>query len=1063
MNLAELAIRRPIFITSLVILMLATGLVSLKRLPVDMYPKINSPTLMVRSVYPGAGPEEVEKLVSKPLEEAISTLPGIKTVRSTSKEGISVVVAEFALEVDLRDADQQLRDRVYATRQRMPEDVQDPAIRRFDPSDMPVITLALSADMAPDKIYDLADQKIKPLLEQVSQVGLVEILGGRKREIHVELDQDKLRNYEVSASMVAARVAAAGQNIPAGKSRNEATETVFRTLGEFSSLDDIAQTVVTFMGNDVGVSIRDLGQVADSLEDETSRTFVNGRPALFFMVFRQSDANIIQVVDDLKARVEKIQASLDTMPQKPRISVVLDSAKGIRDNVTDVKEAIFMGILLTILVVYFFLASWRSTFITGLALPNSLIGAFILMSMMGFSINIMSMMALSLAVGLLIDDAIVVRENIFRHMEMGKPPVKAALEGTKEVTLAVLGTSLTIMAVFGPIGFLSGMVGQFFKEFGLTMVFIIIISTFDALTIAPMLSAYFASPPKTGKTKPKTRLAAAVTRGLTGPLNQAVDGFQQWMVRLVAFYERALWYSLSHPFKILGGSALIFVLSLFLIAFIPKGFFQRPDQGEFVVALEMAPGTSLLAMDQLAGRVTGELAKNPEVETTIITVGSRDLESNVAEITLKLVDESRRDVSTQEMKDRVKQQLAPYQSLAFPTVKDMGGGGGGGRRSFMLNITGENLDQVEQVARKIYQKLQDHPALDGVKLDYQTGKPEFQALVDNRRAEQLGVSSVTIGQELRTLVEGTTPAVFRENGLEYNIRVRLKEDQRDLQANYAKTLVPNINNSLVRLKDVAKPVEATSASAINRENRVRYIQINADVNPKGPGLGKAISDVDKFFTETGLPPGMNYQMPGQAENMKEMQASMGTAMGLGVLFIYLVLASLYESFITPFTLMLVLPLAAIGAFWALFITQTTLDIFSMIGFVLLLGIATKNSILLVDYTHQLVEKGMGRAEALVLAGKTRLRPILMTSFALIAGMLPVAVGFSEVSRQRSSMGITVIGGIITSTILTLVVVPAAYIYIDNFRLWSKRLVQKLLGNTPTEPSPKESPSKKGGK
>ncbi len=1035
MNLAELSIKRPIFITCIVLLMMVLGWMSLNKMPVDLFPNVTFPIVMVNTPYPGAGPVEVETQISKVLEDEISTLPGIKSIKSINKEGISTVIAEFTLETDIKYAEQQIRDRVGSAKRKLPADIKEPMIRRIDPADQPVLILSLNAELPEGEMFDLADEILKPKIEQVPQVGLVETIGGRKREIQVLLDRNKLKSYGISANQLAARIGAAGQNIPAGKVNEPKIEMVFRTLGEFKSLNDIKNTIINFLGNDVPVTVGDVGEVVDTLEDEKSESFVNGKKSLLLMVFRQSGSNTIAVVEAVKKRIEKINEEISLLPGKPQISMVRDGSKVIEANVLDVKESILIGILLTFIVVYLFLGSGRSTFITGLAIPNSLIGAFLLMSAAGFSINIMSLLALSLSVGLLIDDAIVVRENIFRHIEMGIKPKIAALTGTKEVTLAVVATTFAVLAVFGPIGFLEGVVGQFFKEFGLTICFAMAISLFDALTVAPMLSAYYAG------SIHKTEDESGIWARTMGRALKAFDRFQTWLENQ---YEKTIIATLKRPILVLSSALFIFIFSLFLTKYIPKTFLPPQDTGEFSVGLEMAPGTNLARMSEVAKAVDDTLRANKEVATTVMFLGSRDGESNIATFFVTLVHAKQRKVNTNEMKDIVREQLKKF-SIAKPVVKEIDMVGGG-QRPFNVNIIGPDLKEIEDISNKLFAKLERHPGLKDIQISSKSGKPEFQVAIDNRKAEQLGVSTLVAGAELRTLVEGSTPAVYREFGKEYEIRVRLKEDQRNIREDFDKINVPNINFSLVKLPLIATPVQTTGPATINRQDRGRYVSISGDIAPKGPGMGGVMADVTRILEkEIKLPPGVRYAFVGQAENFKELGYSLSMAAALGVLFIYLVLASLYESFITPFTIMLVLPLAACGAFIALFITQSTLDIFSMIGCIMLLGIASKNSILLVDYTNQLVAEGMDLKTAIVKAGKIRLRPILMTSIALIAGMLPIAIGLNEASKQRTSMGIAIIGGLVSSTLLTLVVVPAAFSYIERFRTWSGNLVKRLVG------------------
>jgi HAE1 family hydrophobic/amphiphilic exporter-1 len=1039
-NLASLSIKRPVFITCIVTVILVVGWLSLRSLPVDLFPNVTFPIVTVTTTYPGAGPEEVETLVSKIYEEELSNVPGLKKLSSRNLEAVSIIIAEFNLDVDIKYAEQQVRDKVAAARKKLPEDIDEPVIRKIDPADQPIITISVESDLPDGELFQYVDKKIKPMIEQVNQVGLVEIYGGRKREIKVELDRKKLKAREISASQVSERLKISGQNIPAGKISGDNSDTVFRTLGEYKTIKEIESTIVNFLGNDVPITVKDVGSVKDSLEERKTYAYYNGKSSILLSVYKQSGSNTIGVAKGIKKQVEKINATLKTQNQKMSLQVVRDGSKAIDANVYDVYETIIIGMILTIIVVFFFLGSLRSTIITGLALPNSLLGAFILLAAAGFTVNIMTLLALSLAVGLLIDDAIVVRENIFRHIEMGAEPVKAAIDGTTEVTLAVVATTLTVIAVFAPISFLDGVVGQFFKEFGLTVCFAMMISLFDALTMAPMLSAYFA-----GKvdhhdpTKPKVK--KGIWDNTVGVLLDKFNDFQNWLEEI---YVGVLHFTLRRPFIVLLVSTLIFFASFAALKFVPKTFLPAQDAGEFMVSIDQKPGTSLDGMNGLGQEVDKLIRENKEVAYTVLQVGDQNGQPEKASIFVTLVDSKlRKGINTTAVKARVRDQLKPF-AAANPAVKDIDSVGGG-QRPFNVNIVGDDMKEIEKYSGLLLEKLKNHPALLDVDTSSRPGKPEFQVVPDRYRAERLGVSTTLLGAELRTQVEGSTPAVFRELGEEYDIRVRMKEDQRDIKAAFNSIYIPNINNSLIKLSNVAKPFDTTGPANINRQDRGRYIQISADVAPNGPGMGGAITDIKRILDEElKLPSNMRYQFVGQAENFQELMVNMIVAGGLGIMFIYFVLASLYESFVTPFTIMLVLPLAMCGAFYALALTGASLDLFSMIGCIMLLGVATKNSILLVDYAHQQVEGGMSLSEAIIASGRARLRPILMTSFALIGGMLPLAIGLNEASKQRTSMGIAVIGGLISSTLLTLVVIPAAYSYVERFRVWSGNIMKKIF-------------------
>jgi HAE1 family hydrophobic/amphiphilic exporter-1 len=1045
-NLADLSIKRPVFVTSIVLVLIAVGFLSLTKMSVDLFPNVTFPVVIVQTTWNGAGPEEVETLVSRPLEDQISTVAGIKTLSSNNTDGVSLVVAEFDIGTDIKDAEQQVRARVSTAKRILPSDIDEPIIRRIDPADQPVVIIALTSELPPAQLFELADKTLRPRIEQVDQVGLVQVTGGREREIRVDLDRKKLRQYDLSAMAIAGRISSAGQNVPAGKVDQSIKELSFRTLGQFQQVKDINNVIVSFFGNDVAVKVSDVGQVVDTVKDEQSRAFVNGKKSIFLLVFRQSGANTIAVADAVKKRIGKINDEFRSLKIDGVVSVVRDGAQPIRANVADVEESILIGIGLTILVVYFFLGSGRSTFITGLALPNSLLGAFFLMSLAGFSINLMSLLALSLAVGLLIDDAIVVRENIFRHVAMGKSSIKAASDGTKEVLLAVIATTGAVVAVFGPVGFLSGIVGQFFKEFALTVCFAMVISLFDAVTMAPMLSAYFAGAHghATGPSK------NIIGRFWQATMGRVLKGFDRFQTNLENGYAKIVGW-VTKDWKTSGltilGALLIFFASLLAASKVPKTFLPPSDTGEFQVSLDAEPGTSVEGMSEIANRVDAVIRANHEVAQSVMFVGdSQTLEANKASFFISMIPfKQRKNLSTTQFKAKMREELKVFAEYR-PIVKDIDTVGGG-QRPFTMNINGSDLSTVQKEAQKVFEWLKTNNALLDVDISYRAGKPEFQIIPDKEKTELLGIATTIMGNELRTQIEGTRAAVFREHGEEYDIRVRMQPDQRDLKASFNDVYVPNVNQTMVRLRDVAKPVETVSPASITRQDRSRYIKIEADINPDGPGMGAVMNEINQRLSSgpNALPSGLTYKFVGQAENFQELISSIIIAMSLGVLFIYLVLASLYESFVTPFTILLVIPLAACGAFFALLVAHESLNIFSMIGCVMLLGVATKNSILLVDYTNQLLKAGKSMQEAVVEAGRVRLRPILMTTLALIAGMLPIAIGLNEASKQRTAMGVAIVGGLISSTLLTLLVVPAAFSYLERYRRWSLALVRRTVG------------------
>jgi hydrophobic/amphiphilic exporter-1 (mainly G- bacteria), HAE1 family len=1031
MNLAELSIKSPIFITCLVALMIIVGIISFRNMPVDQFPDVTFPIVFAEIDYPGASPIDVERQISKIVEDEVSSLPGLDTVSSNNYDSVSIIVIKFGLGVDIKEAEQQVRNRIANVRNKLPDDIKEPIIRRFDPADQPIITLAINSKLNPADLYDVANEQIKPLLERVQDVGLVRIVGGQKKEIQVIVDKNKLQDRRLSMLQVSQRIGDTSKDIPIGKFENPSNETVLRTVGEFKDLNQLKDVSVNFVGSDRPVKLSEIAVVKESLEKAQRFSSINGDNALFLQVYKQSGANTVAVSERIKKQIENANLLMQEKKVDAKVVLVRDSSIPIQLNVLDVKESIFFGIILCIIVVFFFLGSARSTFITGLALPNSLLGGFVMMYFMGFSLNIMTLIALSLAVGLLIDDAIVVRENIFRHLEMGKHPIQAALEGTKEVSLAVIATTMVVIAVFGPIAFVPGIIGQFFKQFGLTVVFTMLISLFDAFTVAPMLSAYLAT-----KNEHK--------KG-TGILNRLLNAFDKFQTFLEDTYESVLRWTVNHRKTVLGVAIVGFFASMYSGKYIAKTFLPPNDLGEFSVSLENPVGTSLEGTHAYAKKIEQVIKSLPEVNLVALTVGSTTFESNKADFYVHLVDKkARHGQSTEDIKTKLRAEFKKYSGEAILAVTDVDISGGG-QKPLNLFLVGDDLDQLATYTLALQKKIQAIPGLIDVDTNFRAGSPEYHVVFDRDKSEALGISTVQAGGELRNRTEGVVPAVYHKNGIEYDIRVMFSEEEKDLMKNFNTTFVPNQNMNMVPLSRVSTAEKVTGYSQINRQNKGRYISITANLGPGGQ-LGAATAEIDKLLAGEMKPPvGITYRYDGQAKDFVELMTNMSVAMGFGVILIYLVLSSLYESFITPFTILLALPLAISGAFGALLIFNKSIDIFSIIGLILLMGVAAKNSILLVDYTKHMLAEGLEMNEALIKACRTRLRPILMTSLALIASTLPIAIGVTALGTQRQSMGVAIIGGVVSSTLLTLIVVPAAFAYIEGFRVWSGVKIAKLRG------------------
>lgn len=1049
MNLASLSIKRPTFVFSILVAMIIIGLIFMSRMQIRMFPDVEYPYVVVTVQYDGAGPEEIENRISRMVENALSAISGLKHINSISQDGYSTTYVEFDLNTDPEIALQEVKDKIAEIRRRFPDGIEEPVVMKLDPEQMPIMTVSLKADLDPKDLYDFGDEYYRKELLRVDGISRIWMVGGQRREIQVLVDRQKLDEYDTTLTDVSQSIENNSLNVPVGRISIGDNDISFRSMGEYRNVEDIEHVVINFHGNDVPISIGDVGKVRDTVMERFTRGRINIRDdgelireqSFQFRIYKQSKANEVKISDGVTAKVKELNERYKDFPGKPYLTIVTDNALPIKANIKDVRNTIFEGIFLAVVVVYFFLASWRSTFITALALPNSLIGAFIFMYLFNFSINIISLMSLSLAVGLLIDDAIVVRENIYRHYEEGEEPDVAAQKGTDEVALAVIATTSSVIAVFLPVGFLSGLIGQFFKEFGLTVVFAMFISVLDALTIAPMLSAYIIPSHKETKKKKSNAFVTAFTKFFRTITVVWFDKVYYWIVRI---YERLIRLIIRNKIKVLLITALIFGASLSLVKKIPTNFVPSSEIGEFNIAVETDPGASLARTDAVCLQIEDIIMEMPEVEFAVVSIGNNNRELNIANIFVRLVDYKQRERSTDEVKQIIRDRLKQTLDKTIVISVNDASGPGGGQKPFSLLLYGRDNKQLSTLAERLVTKFKEIPGLVDVNTNYRSGKPELQIDIDPKKAKQFGINSVMAGSELRAMVEGNIPAVFRSDGLEYDIRVRFEDEQRTLMDSFNDLYVFNKNGKRVKLSRFATLKEAEGPTKIYRRDRSRYIQISGNLQ-KGASLGPIQSEVQRIINDHKNNPvnkalwsDVTFGYSGNLDEMQDLFKNIAVAAVLSVIFIYMVLASLYESIVTPLTIMVALPLAAVGGLLALYFTKGSLDMFTMIGFIMLLGIVAKNSIILVDYIQQLMRRGKCVNDAIIEAGKVRLRPILMTSFALAGGMLPTALALSEVGKFRQSMGIVIIGGIISSTILTLLVIPAIFEYMDSFRVWTRK-------------------------
>lgn len=1015
MILSEISIRRPVFTAMVTIALMTLGLLGARNLGVDLYPNVEFPFVVVVTSYPGAGPEEVEQLVTKRIEEAVSGINGVDKVNSYSRDSTSTVVIQFKLKTDPKAAAADVRDKVAGARGDLPKDIDDPVVQRFDPTAIPVLTYALSSTRDPAEARRIAEDVVKPRFEAVDGVAAVTVVGGLEREVHVFVAPDRLEALGLSLSGLAAQLGADAFDLPSGRITTGPAELSVKTAGRFRSLAALRGYVVARLPSGAQVTLGEIARIEDGYAEARTRTRLDGQPAVLLEIQKQGGTNTVAIANASYRVAEKLQAAL---PSDVRLYRALDLSTFIRQNVSGVTEAILFGGAMAILVIFVFMLDWRSTLISALSLPTSVVTTFLVMWWFGFSFNMMTLMGLSLAIGLLIDDAVVVRENIYRHMEQGEDAITAARRGTAEIGLAVMATTFTIVAVFVPVAFTGGMVGQFFREFGITVAGAVLVSLFVSFTLDPMMSARVMKPVAPG------HHAGLRAHRLFGPIVRGLDALDRG-------YREALAWALGHRKTIAALATGLFVGSLVLASTMGSEFFAPEDRGEFMIQLEAPAGTSLDEMDRVTAAVEAVARKNPEVRSVVTTVGP-NADVNKATVRVFATKKAERKVSQWEIQDALRGELAAFPALkvAFAEMDYMGGGT---EYPVTFYVRGDDYGAIQRAAVQALQVLKRVRGVKDADMSFRPGLPEAEIRVDRARAADLGTSVGEVARTARLALEGEVVAKYREGDRDYDIRVQLAPEARRVVDVLPALTVPAAarGGQLVRLADVAHVAAGTGPATIERMDRQRQISLTANV--EGRSLGEVVADVDR-----GLAPlardGIRFVWAGQADDMKETFANMLLALVVAVLFIYFVLASQFESFVHPFTIMASLPLAIVGALLLLFIAGLHISLAVWIGLILLMGLVTKNAILLVDLTNALRASGKGMQEALLEAGPTRLRPILMTSAAMVLGMLPSALTRGEGSEFRAPMSIAVIGGVVASTFLTLVVVPVVYTWLDRFTL-----------------------------
>lgn len=1010
MKLTEISIKRPVFATVIIMALVVLGLVSYMSLDVDQYPNVEMPVVAVTVLYPGASPEQVEAKVTQEVEEAVGEVAGVDHITSTVGEGSSTTVIQFTMETNVDAAAQNVRDKLGVLQAKLPQEAKAPIVSRFDPADTPIMSIALTGNLSQRELTVLAEDFITKRLKAVNGVASVDVKGGLDREIQIQVDSNQMAAYGLTIPEVLNGLKNENVDSPGGKVTDGQRETDLRAVGKITSTSQFLNVPVGARGG-VQLYLKNIATIKDTTEEIGTITKLNDTPAIGIDIMKQSGSNTVKAVDDVKKQLASIKKEL---PDGTDLVIVRDNSKTIKESVEDVEFNLVVGGILAVAIVFLFLGNWRSTIIAGIAIPVSIITSFLVMKALNFSLNTMSLLALSLAVGLLIDDAIVVIENIVRHLEMSKDKETAALEGTSEIGLAVMATTFTLVAVFLPVGMMNGIVGQFFKEFGITVAASVLVSLFVAFTLTPMLSAKY--------------LAHAEIKGNTR-LGQVWLKWNGKFDELTAQYGEFLRQALSHRRKVMLIAVALFIGSLTLIPLLGSTFVPDADNGEFTVTATVDPGMSVAAVSDMTDNMAQIIHAIPEVKTTYSVATANNIS-----ILTKLSPKSERKLSDNAIINKLRQQLKDIPGAAISVSKQSGMSGG---KPVSLVIQGQSLETLAEIAEQVEKVVASVPGAVEVSSSYEAGNPDAQLIVNRDRAADLGISSAAIADTLQTMFNGKVVTQYKEGDNSYDVKVILDPKERRSLTDVSNVYLSGTARSqsgqaiMVPLSQVTTTVYATSPAQIKRYDNQQQITISANLS--GTTLGEFNKVFNKKVAEIKMPEGYKFVATGQTKSMNDAFSSMILALGMAVLFIFFVLAAQFESYLDPFAIMLALPLAIIGAIIGLLVMGSQLSMMSLIGIIMLMGLVTKNAILLVDFAKQRRAQGIERNQALVEAAVKRMRPIIMTTAAMIFGMIPLALGIGPGAEARAPMAHAIIGGLVTSTILTLVVVPVVYTLFDDIQ------------------------------
>ncbi|MCX5749917.1 MAG: efflux RND transporter permease subunit [Candidatus Saganbacteria bacterium] len=1015
-------VTRPLFTFSIFIVLIIFGVLSYSRLPLDFLPNISLPTLTIITPYPGASADDIEITVSKVIEDSVATVTNIDKITSNSMENISIVTINFKWGSDIDAAAADVRDKMDLINAKLPKDVQPSTIYKFDTSQIPILIMGVSADQSYKGLYDLADKKITNLMKRVQGVGTVTILGGLQRQINVDVDRTRLEAYHLSIGQVNLALQAANLSMPAGSIKSTELEYGIRIPGEYSNMDEISKTVIgSYQGKSIFIS--DIARVTDSFKEPDNMTEVDQKPGIMLMVQKQSGANTVQVTQALRKEIVRMQ---DELPPDIKFSYVQDTSEYISRSINELTKTLYWSFLFVVLTVLFFLRNVRGSLIVSLAIPMSIIAAFIYMFYTGASINIISLASIIISIGVVVDDAIVVMENIYRHMEKKhEAPVEAAIYGGGEVSGAVIASTTTNLAIFIPLLLVQGFIGIFFNQLSIITIVVISMSLFTAMTLTPMLSSKLLEIKKEGENKKNF-------------FSDIHDRSEEAFNFIEEQYKKILSWSLNNRKRVVIICSLIFFLSMPLFLVVGTEFFPDQDNGLATATVELAAGSKFERTAEIMRKIEAEVKRQvPELEFILITAGSsqrvsltNDSGPNKGKIYLKLVPMDKRKRSLKEIQRQVAGIAMSIPGLKNITFAAAGANAlGGANKPVTVEIYGNNFDVMDQVTSDLKQKFDRIPGIVDPSLSREKTNPEYALKIDREKASDFGLTMYDVAMAARQYIYGNTSTKYREQGDEYDIFVRLDEDSRKSIDDIKNVYVTNRMGQNISLGNIATVELRNGPQVIERKNQQRYERYEADYF--GRPLGDIIRDVSRIISKTSIPADVTVKITGNAEQMAESFKSLFIALILGISLIYLVMVAQFESFLEPFIIMFAIPFALVGVVWALFLTGLPFGVMPFIGLIMVVGVAVKNSIVLVDYTNILRERGIEIKESILEAGKTRLRPILMTSCTAILGLLPIVFGTGEGSGFWKNMSIAVLGGLIVSATISLVFVPTFYFIVES--------------------------------